>query len=301
MSKANKKCLFIYNPVSGKGLIESKIDEITKTIRSYGYETTSYATTGTKDDYEFLSEENLNNYNLVICSGGDGTLNRVAGFLTKNNIKTPFGYIPAGSTNDFAHSLGLEKNVTKAIERILSSSKTIQIDTGLLNEKPFFYVAAFGAITRITYTTPQSIKKKLGYLAYVIYAIKDLFPLKEYRIEVKSEEREFEEKVVAAVFSNSHYVGGFKVVNDRFTSLTDGYLEALFIRKPRTIFGLIPLALSLASHKYNKRYMVSFQSRELTVVNKGEHEIAWNIDGENGGAHKSATIKICPGTLNIKA
>ncbi|MCR4675842.1 MAG: diacylglycerol kinase family lipid kinase, partial [Sphaerochaetaceae bacterium] len=291
----------IYNPVAGKGRAAELIGKITDAIREKGYEPVVYSTVGGQEDYDFLKAANLDSYDLIICSGGDGTLNGIAGFICRTGCKTPFGYIPAGSTNDFAHSLGLNHDIMGALDEILSSKKCVSIDTGLLEDSPFFYVAAFGAITRITYTTPQKEKKRFGYFAYVYRAVKELFPINEYSLKVEAGQHSFEGKVAAAIISNSHYVGGFKIIQNEKANLSDGLFEVLFIKKPKNIFSTISVAFALASHKLNRKHMIAFQTDRITVTGTDENrEIDWNLDGEYGGTYKKATVRVCPGSLNMR-
>ena len=182
------KMLFVFNPNSGKAQIKNQLMKIIQVFSKAGYEITVYPTKASLDGYQHILD-NEGRYDVITCSGGDGTLNEtVAAVLKYKGEKPPIGYIPSGTTNDFAASLGIPRNMTKAAVNI-AKGKRFPCDVGIVNgERSFNYVAAFGAFTRVSYGTPQNLKNILGHQAYVIEAVRSLSTIKSQYMRVYSEE-----------------------------------------------------------------------------------------------------------------
>lgn len=296
--ESHKKVLFIYNPVAGRGKILKYLKVIEGIFARDGAEIELYPTKGKGKDLPYLIPRVHSDYDLIMFSGGDGTLNNVINILMKEKSRTLLGYIPLGSTCDFAHSVGISKKPFYAIKTVLFSDNVQQIDIGQLNDRYFAYVASFGALTKVTYITPQKLKKTFGYLAYVANAAAHLFPLPVSNLRIKTEKKSFEGEFIAGIISNSHYVGGFKVLNDK-AKLNDGLLEILLIKKPKNIFGVISIAMALVGRRINKKHMISFQASQIEIEDKSGKGIDWNIDGEFGGNHTDANIRIADQQLRI--
>lgn len=297
--ESHKKVLFIYNPVAGRGKIMRYLKVIESIFERDGASIELYPTKGKGKDAHCLIPKVNSDYDLIMFSGGDGTLNNVLNILMNQKCRTLLGYIPLGSTCDFARSVGISKNPFFAIKTVLFSEKVQTIDIGQLNDRYFAYVASFGALTRITYTTPQRLKKYFGYLAYVANAAVHLMrPLPISSLSIRTESKTLEGEFLAGIISNSHYVGGFKVINDK-AKLNDGKLEVLLIKKPRNVFGVIAIAMALVGRKINKKHMISFQAANIEITDKSGKGIDWNVDGEFGGNHTVADIRIADQQLDI--
>ena len=186
------KMLFVFNPNSGKAQIKNQLMKIIQVFSKAGYEITVYPTKAPLDGYQHILD-NEGRYDVITCSGGDGTLNEtVAAVLKYKGEKPPIGYIPSGTTNDFAASLGIPRNMVKAAVNI-AKGKHFPCDVGIVNgERSFNYVAAFGAFTRVSYGTPQNLKNILGHQAYVIEAVRSLSTIKPQYMRVYSEEMNVE-------------------------------------------------------------------------------------------------------------
>jgi len=286
-----KKILFIYNPVAGTGIILNYVKKFKKVVSQRGDTVLLYKTKGREADEKTLGRKLKGGYDLVICAGGDGTMNDVISILVSNRSNIPLALIPAGSTNDYSRSLGISHNPEEAFMTAIEAKHTTKVDVGSLEGRTFMYVAAFGAFTKTTYTTPQKLKNKLGYFAYMLSAVSQLFSLPVEKLEVRAGEKTYSGKFIDGIVSNSHFVGGFRVVNDRVASMNDGLLEVLLIKKPKTIFGLFPIASALLARRINEKYMVSFQTKALEIEDLAGKGIDWNIDGEFGGNHVKASIR----------
>ncbi|MBR6604224.1 MAG: acylglycerol kinase family protein, partial [Clostridia bacterium] len=172
----NKKLLLIINPVAGKMKSKNALFDIVKVFSDNDFDVSIRLTKRRGHGTEIVENEHMN-YDLIVCVGGDGTLNEVVRGLVRGGADTPVGYIPAGSTNDFASSIGLSPNIKTAAENIAKGEK-YQLDIGAFKDVIFTYIASFGAFTSASYSTPQATKNAIGHIAYVLEGIKDLSTLK---------------------------------------------------------------------------------------------------------------------------
>ena len=257
------KMLFVFNPNSGKAQIKNQLMKIIQVFSKAGYEITVYPTKAPLDVYQHILD-NEGRYDVITCSGGDGTLNEtVAAVLKYKGEKPPIGYIPSGTTNDFAASLGIPRNMTKAAVNI-AKGKHFPCDVGIVNgERSFNYVAAFGAFTRVSYGTPQNLKNILGHQAYVIEAVRSLSTIKPQYMRVYSEEMNVEGNFVYGMISNTDSVGGIK-------NLTGN----AFITKDLSKCDWVCTW---------KTSSVRFESPQ---------PVSWTLDGEYGGEHTEIKFSV---------
>ena len=210
MERLEKKLYFIYNPLAGKGNIRGKLFEVIQALASAEYEVTVYPTREPRDATERVREL-PDGYDLVVCCGGDGTLDEVVTGMMQREKKLPIGYIPAGSCNDFARSLQIPNNMQQAAE-IAVQGQNFTVDVGSLNERNFVYVAAFGIFTDVSYSTKQGMKNVLGHMAYILEGMRRIASVKSYYLKVESEELCFEGDFLFGMVTNSKSVGGFKSI-----------------------------------------------------------------------------------------
>lgn len=297
-----KKMLFIINPRSGKEQIRSRLLEILDSFVKAGYGPSVYITQGPKDaEYQAARAKTKE---LVVCSGGDGTLNEVvSGLMTITPEKRPeLGYIPSGSTNDFASSLGLPKNMRKAAQTA-ALGKPFLVDVGVFGKNRYFvYVAAFGAFTEVSYSTPQETKNILGHQAYMLEAIKRLTGLKSYRMRLAwehlGEQRELEEEFILGMVTNTTSIGGFKGLVGMDVALDDGEFEVLLVRKPRTPLDIASIAAYLIQREGENECVFKFRTSKLTV--QSEELVDWSLDGEFGGRQTEVVIENKPREIAIR-
>lgn len=212
--------LFVFNPKAGKGRIKMHLLDIVDIFNKGGYEVIIRATQGPKDAYEQVKEY-ADQVDLIACSGGDGTLDEVVTGIVEVGSQTPIGYIPAGSTNDFANSLFMPKSMTAAASMIMEE-QIYHCDIGKFNNQTFAYVAAFGLFTNVSYETDQDLKNILGHVAYVLEGMKQLFEVKSYHLKVTSDELTVENDFIYGMISNSRSVGGFKNLTGKNVDMNDG-------------------------------------------------------------------------------
>lgn len=290
-----KTLLFILNPNAGKGKIRQELFDIIQCFLQNGYEVTVYYTQSAKDAYTKVLQS-AEEYNMLVCSGGDGTLNECVAALLELKQPPQFAYLPAGTTNDFASSLEIPKDMDEAAQ-VAMNGKHFLDDVGSLNQRIFTYVAAFGSVTEITYQTPQKVKNTIGYFAYLLEALKKLHNHKSYHLIIQANGKQWEDEFIYGIVSNSHYIAGFKNPFNKFVTLDDGKFEVILIRKPQNIIDL-PMSLTLPTDGYLEKGMVlMFQTSALSI--QSQEALPWTLDGEYGGSYHFMDIKNHQQALDI--
>lgn len=290
-----KKMLFIYNPNSGMGLLKPKLSDVLDIFVKGGYEVTVYPTQKYHDAVRKMGEYE-EQYDLVACSGGDGTLDEVVTGMMKREKKVPIGYIPAGTTNDFASSLHISKNMLEAADTVVNGVP-FACDVGVFNQDYFVYIAAFGLFTDVSYETKQSMKNVLGHLAYILEGTKRIFNIPSYRIKVTHDGETIEDEFIYGMVTNSRSVGGFKGITGKNVVFDDGKFEVTLFKTPRNPMELNEILGALALRKINPNRMYSFKTNEVHF--ETEEEIPWTLDGEFGGVHEEVVVKDCQKALEI--
>ena len=290
-----KKLLFIFNPHSGKAQIKNKLLQIVDIMVKAGYEVTIYPTQA-KDDAQQIVQRKAKKYDLVVCSGGDGTLDEAVSGMILSEKKVPLGYIPAGSTNDFANSLKIPKDMIKAAQ-IAVSGKKFACDVGRFNDNTFIYVAAFGIFTEVSYKTSQEWKNILGHAAYILEGAKSLHSISSYRMHVEYEDQVIEDEFIYGMITNSNSVGGFKNMTGKNVLLDDGVFEVTLIRKPKNPVELNEILASLTNLIDDTDLIYSFKTDKVTFLS--EEEVPWTLDGEFGGSQQAVTIRNMQQSLDI--
>lgn len=281
------KLLFVFNPRSGKGLIREHLVDIVDVMVKAGYEVTIYTTQAQGDAIKKIKEE-AKNYDRVVCSGGDGTLDEVVTGMQQSEVNVPIGYIPAGSTNDFANSLGIPKDMVEAA-RVAVGDKPFPCDVGYFNGDTFVYVAAFGIFTEVSYKTPQQLKNVLGHAAYILEGAKQLHDIPSFTMQVEHDGEVFQDKFIFGMVTNSISVGGFKGMTGDDVKLDDGVFEVTLIKSPRNPIELNRILASLTNLIDDTDLIYTFKTNDLHIISKDK--VAWTLDGEFGGEHDDLTIK----------
>ncbi len=290
-----KKLLFIFNPHSGKAQIKNKLLQIVDIMVKAEYEVTIYPTQAREDALNMVKKR-AKKYDLVVCSGGDGTLDEAVSGMMLSEKKVPLGYIPAGSTNDFANSLKIPKDMVNAA-KIAVSGKKFACDVGKFNESSFIYVAAFGIFTSVSYKTSQEWKNILGHAAYILEGAKSLHEITSYHMRVECEDIVIEDEFIYGMITNSNSVGGFKNMTGKNVLLDDGKFEVTLIRKPKNIVELNEILASLTNLIDNTNLIYSLKSDRITFLS--EEEVPWTLDGEYGGSPREVTIRNLQKALEI--
>jgi YegS/Rv2252/BmrU family lipid kinase len=291
-----KKLLFIYNPKAGKEKVRDLLADILDVFAAADYEMT-VVPTRRKDEAREVMQERSKDYDLVVCSGGDGTLDETVTGMIQSGFRTPLGYIPAGSTNDYGESLGLSKNMVQAAETAISG-RDYSCDMGLFNDDVFVYIAAFGLFTDVSYETDQAVKNVLGHLAYVLEGMKRLSNIRSYPMKVTHDGEVIEDQFIFGMVTNSRSVGGFKNITGKNVEMDDGLFEVTLIKMPTNPVELSNIIGALMNRDIDSELMYCFRTAELTV--EAEEPVAWTLDGENGGMHQTAVIKNLHKTVDIR-
>lgn len=282
-----KKLLFVVNGHSGKGQIKNKLLDIIDIMIKEGYHVQVH-TTQEREDATKVVREQAKYYDLVVCSGGDGTLDEAVTGMMQSEVRTPLGYIPAGSTNDFANSLEIPKDMIQAAKTAVLGVP-FSCDVGEFNGDYFIYVAAFGIFTDVSYATSQELKNALGHVAYILEGAKRLYTIKTYHMRVEYDGNEIEGDFLLGMITNSTSVGGFKNMTGKDVKLDDGMFEVTLIHKPKNIIELNTIIASLTNLKDETDLIDSFRAESVKFYS--EDEIPWTLDGEFGGDHKEVQIK----------
>lgn len=291
-----KRLLLMYNPTSGRARIGKQLDEILELFFNAGYEVTIYSIRPEYGAEEILRDRG-SDFDLVVCCGGDGTLQHTVNGLEALANKPVLGYLPSGSTNDFASNIGLGKDLL-ADCRAIVSGEPFTYDIGLFGEdRHFNYVAAIGAFTEVSYSTPQEAKNALGYLAYVMEAIRHLPFNTRYHAKVELDGETVEDDFLYASVSNSLSVGGMDLSAGAGVDLDDGVFEVLLVKAPATL-----LALQATLGKMMGRDFSGPEVRLLHTTRARftfDKDVPWTLDGEFGGSHQSCDIRVLPREITI--
>lgn len=282
-----KKLLFVYNPHSGKGQIGGHLAEIIDIFTKGGYDVTAHPTQFRGDAYKTVKKR-ASEFELVICSGGDGTTNETIKGIMDGGHHVPVGTIPAGTMNDFATSLGIPRYMPDAARNIVSGSPEF-VDVGAFNDQYFTYVAAFGAFTKVSYETDQQLKNSLGVLAYLIEAFKTVDYNQKYTITISCDGKTVTDEFIFGMVANSLSVGGIKGLAGKDVSMNDGVFEGIFIRKPSTLLEFQQTLNALIKREFDAQYFYYFKSSDFRFESDGT--VPWTLDGEYGGS--SSEISLC--------
>ena len=295
-----KKLLFIMNPKAGLMQAPKYMAEIIESFSGAGYLTQVLMTRGMGDARDFAAEYG-GTVDTVVVSGGDGTLNGVIDGLISAGLKTPIGYIPAGSTNDFANSVGLPKSIMACVERIING--TVQpIDIGCFNGRYFSYVASFGAFTSTTYSVPQNIKNILGHSAYVMAGIKELAHIKPIHARITLEKGTPDEEIhegdyILGGVCNSRSIGGIVNLQKLDVDMNDGLMEVLLIRMPKDLIELSDTTASILGGTFKSHQIEKYSAKNITF--EIEEDTHWTLDGEYEKGNRVCEIKTLESAISL--
>lgn len=285
-----KRILFIYNPNAGRGKIRTKLSQIIEVFSQTGCDLIVYPTKQKLDAREKVKEYITNeDCQVIICSGGDGTLNEVVSGLMENNACLPVGYIPSGTTNDFGYSLHIPKDMLKAAQLIMKGT-TLLCDVGRMNDSFFTYTAAFGLFTDVSYDTPQNAKNILGRMAYILSGVSKLHGIKAFQLVVENGDEVVYGEFIVGFIANSNSVGGFRGITGKEVLLDDGLFELILIRKPHNILEIRNIINDLLKNDLSKDYFFYRRISEIKITS--ETDIPWALDGEFGGTSRIANIVV---------
>lgn len=293
-----KPLLIIVNPYAGKQHFKGKMLDLIDFCIRQGYEPTVLTTQGPGLASSMVSER-ASRYDRVICCGGDGTLNEVISGLMAcpPEARPPLGYIPAGTTNDLAATLGIDRDVQAAVRGIFGGGE-LACDIGQFGfDRYFSYIAAFGAFTEVSYQTPQPLKKTLGHLAYLLEGCKRFSDLHPYRLRVCYDAGEIEGDFIFGAVCNTRSIGGLLHFEKRDADLSDGLFELLLVRMPRSLADLSRLLSGLHNRRFDQEEVL-FLHTARAAFDSGE-DFSWSLDGEDGGSLRQVEIRNLPRAIRL--
>ena len=283
-----KTMLLIVNPCSGQKKAKKLLCDLIDVFNRAGFRVITHIT-ACPGDGEQAAIAYASQVDRIVCCGGDGTFNETVSGVLKSGVRVPIGYIPCGSTNDFATSLQLSSDLLQAA-RDATSDTLQQIDVGRFGSRYFTYVASFGAFTRTSFTTPQSMKNIMGHAAYVLSGIQELSQLRSHHLRFTLEDGQvLENDYIFGAISNSTSVGGVLTLDARQVDMTDGMFELLLIRTPKDLFELGECVRSLQQKDYASPMLTFQKAAELTV--DPPEDMPWTLDGEQESGHNQVTVR----------
>ena len=213
MDAQAKTLLLIFNPKAGRSKPRGPLFDALALLSEGGYLIRIHRTTAAGDATATAAREG-GKYDLVVASGGDGTLNEVISGLSRLDHPPLLGYLPQGTTNDFAASLRIPPDPEQAAAAILRHQVQV-LDVGQWNQRCFAYVASFGAFTKSSYSAPQAAKNALGHFAYILEGMKDLNSLRPYRVKLTADGENLDGEYLFGAVCNSTSIGGLMKLGEQ--------------------------------------------------------------------------------------
>ena len=281
------KALVIINPNAGQRAGKRYLSDILQVFCDAGWICSVFVTSKSSQASEVISRQG-SEFDRVICIGGDGTFNEVVSGVVRNNLNLKIGYIPAGSTNDFANSLKLSKNLLTAAKNIVSGSENYY-DICSFNGRIFTYTASFGAFTKASYATSQNIKNALGHLAYILSGIIEIGKIKPIHMKLTADNEIFEDDYIFGAICNSTSLGGVLTLDKNVVDMNDGLFEVLLIKSPKNIVELNECITALTTQNYNSKMLV-FKSCSKVEIDLPK-SVEWSLDGEYQKGAKKVIIE----------
>ena len=282
----SRHMMLLINPNAGKGGYKSSLAAIVEAFSRSDWLPTVYLTKARGDAREIVEKE-AGNYEMVVCIGGDGTLSEVASGMMLRTDRRPIGYIPLGTANDVAHTLGLSPDPAAAAAIV--HGNRFPLDIGQFGQDGFFtYIAAFGAFTEVSYATPQEAKQTLGHLAYMLEGLRSLNHLNHYHAIVEYDDGVVQDDFIFGAVTNSTSIAGLLRLDESRVNLADGMFELLLVKTPQNLLDRNSIITSVLSHNFSAPNVLFLRSREVRIL--FDEPVSWTRDGEDGGSHRDVLI-----------
>ena len=288
MEKKMKKCMLIINPVAGFGGYKLNFGEAMRVLSDNDFATALFFTRGRGDATRYAADYGMK-FDLVACIGGDGTLSEVLAGLMQLKAPPPVGYIPMGTANDVATTLHLPKNDIVGAVNVIIGGEEHPFDVGGFGENEYFaYVAAFGAFTNVSYTTPQDQKKTLGHLAYVLQGMAELPNIEPVHARVEFDDGVIETELIYGSMTNSTSIAGIIKLREEMVVLGDGISELVLVKDPGDVEGFGEIISSVLSRRFDGDKLIILHTKKARFL--FDKPVAWTRDGEDGGEHTDITL-----------
>ena len=282
-----ERILFVYNPTSGKTTIRQRLTEIIRIFTEAGYDVLAHPTLAKGDAARTIARLHKE-ADIVVCCGGDGTLDEVVSAIMKHDPEKRLGYIPGGSTNDFAHSLNIPRDMARAAENIVEG-KVFYCDVGAFNQEYFVYVAAFGAFTKIAYETDQNLKNTFGHVAYLAQAGPEMFHIPRFHVTGEVDQNKISGDYSYGMITNAKFVGGMRNLTGPNVDMADGLFEMTLVRTPANPLELSEIFTTLLSRNLKSPLVEVYKGSNIVL--RMNEKVDWTLDGEYGGSHKRVQIR----------
>ena len=294
-TKPKKRVMLVVNPKAGKKRSKFAVSDIADLFAKNQFEVAIYFTS-LEYGAEYLVKEHYHQYDIIACCGGDGTVNEIIKGMMETNDNTPLGYIPAGTTNDLATSLGIPKKLKRATKAIISE-QAYPFDVGTFDDSYFAYIASFGAFTEVSYNTPQKAKNVFGHTAYIFAAMKCMHKIKAYHIKVETDTENAEGDYIFGAVTNSTSVAGVFKFDSDMVDFADGKYEVLLIKKPKNLLTAFKICMSMLNRSFKNENIVLFHASDIKITS--EEPLDWALDGEHKRGEKVVHIKNNPQAVQI--
>lgn len=288
--------LLIVNPVSGKRQVLKYIPEIIAILTEGGY-MMSVLLSSRRGEATELARRYGRGFELICCAGGDGTLNEVLSGMAAEGLDVPLGYIPCGSTNDFAAGHDIPADMLQAARNIASGRRQ-RMDIGRFGERFFTSIAAFGAFSWLSYSTGQGMKNMLGHTAYILDGIRDIHKIRAEQLCINARGLSYSDEYIFGAVCNTIPVAGAIALPPQVVDTADGLFELLLIRRPDSIHDLEEIVHGLVRQDYSSPYIKFFQADSIDIINAPELE--WALDGERSGYMERVHIEPMKKFLNLQ-
>ncbi|MDE6531036.1 MAG: diacylglycerol kinase family lipid kinase [Lachnospiraceae bacterium] len=293
---AFKRIYMVINPNAGVRKKGNVLNDIVNIFSDHGFETVVSYTRKSGDAATLVEEHVDDQIDLIVCMGGDGTLNETLSGARKIGWKKPVGYIPAGSTNDFASSLGLSSDPEEAAKRIMEG-KPKRLDLGVFNGRTFVYTASCGLFTRTSYETPQKFKNRLGHLAYILEGMKDLTQFTPNYMKIDTGEEVYEGEFILTAVCNTFSLGGVMSLDNGEIDLGDGLFEILMIRQPKDIAQMNETIKALYEQNFDHDQVNLVKVRKAKIICPERED--WSLDGERGEGLEVNEFEVVSGGMKL--
>lgn len=297
-----KQTLLIVNPCSGKKRTRKNTQDVIRILSDDGC-TVTVKETACKGHATQLAEKNGGDYDLIACCGGDGTFNEVMNGALRLEKKIPLAYIPNGTTNDTAETLSLPKKLYE-LAILIKSNKYKKCDIGAFNNRYFFCAVSFGFGAEASFSTKQSLKNKIGHVAYILSNIKKIPDVRPVRMDIEYDGKKISGEFIFGAVINTKSVGGMFRLDENIFKINDGKFEIVLVRKLDSVIEIPHVLYKLQKKEYDNKEIILIQASRIKF--SSPDEVAWLIDGENGGKLKEAEvdninegIEICAPDSNI--
>lgn len=282
-----KKMLFILNPKAGMRKANRLLSDIIAVFNGADFDVSVYITAKQGDAKECVFRR-AKEMDMIVCCGGDGTFNETVAGLLESGANVPLGYIPAGSTNDFANSLGLSTDPVQAAKNIAAGSPE-SYDVGCFNGRFFTYVASFGAFTKASYATPQNVKNALGHTAYLLSGIQEISQIRALPVKMELDGEVLEDSFLFGAICNSTSVAGILTLDPKQVDMRDGLFEILLVRVPKDLTEIAECIQAVQKQQYNCK-MITFRSAKQVKI-FADPKMCWTLDGEKEPGHEEILVE----------